>query len=660
MSEMHANHLFDLKQVSDPQISADGSLAAFVVTETNLKENKKLTNIWVKCLKTNNPIRQLTQSGKDSNPKFTADSKSIIFTSSRGEKGKPKFYKININGGEAEELLIKESPAGSIQLNPVNAQAAFLSVVKLKEGPRYLGEPEELYKWEGEEEKKDAPLVLTDIHYRSDGKGYIHKEYLQIFLKDLAEPKEATIQLTDDKDRIGQIIWSPKGNYLYYTVNIYNLQTGTNQSLVKQITVNGNLQNTVFLFDGQIRQITIADEGRSLLFLGADNSYPSGVSPSRLWYAPLNKSLPLKEEDLLCLNPLEEGMLSNLQYNPTNKQVYYIKAYHGTSNLFMVPYADGLAEDEEIVLKDPLAVVGAAEICPEGGVLFINEDFINPPELYWQKDDEKQQLTHINKDFIAKFPPLPMERFTYKGADQWDVDGFLVLPKDYVKGQPVPAILNIHGGPTGVFMDSYQFPFQLMANHGFAVIFTNPRGSITYGAEFANGCVNDLGGKDFQDIMMGVDYVVEQGVADPNRLFVTGWSYGGFMTSWTITQTNRFKAAVAGAIISNWMTLGLVCDIPQYGEGLIGGPLFDKLDMALERSPITHVRNVTTPTMFLHGSFDVRCPQDQTEQFYYALKRLDKEAIFVRYPEQYHGLTKPTYAADRWQRTLSWFKQHLN
>ncbi|MGE5654821.1 MAG: S9 family peptidase [Bacillota bacterium] len=209
-------------------------------------------------------------------------------------------------------------------------------------------------------------------------------------------------------------------------------------------------------------------------------------------------------------------------------------------------------------------------------------------------------------------------------------------------------------------MDSFNLSFQILAHQGYAVVFTNPRGSTSYGTEFTQGVVKDWGGKDYQDIMTGLDRAIELGIVDENRVGIMGWSYGGYMTCWAVTQTNRFKAAVGGANISNIYTLYGCSDIgAAYDEGLLGGPAFDDEELYMGRSAIRHVRNVTTPILLLHGEADIRCPIDQSEQFYACLKRLGKDVVFVRYPEQYHGFVKPSYIHDRWARTVAWFDHYV-
>lgn len=657
---LHAAHQFDMKTISDPQISPNGQWAVYVVSETTLKEDKKGSNLWIAATDGSFAPRQLTQSGKDSNPRFSPDGTTIVFHSSRGEKGKAQFYAIRLSGGEAELLGTEPSPSSAAIFSPDGSKIAFLSNQPLPEGPRYPSEPKELYDRGGKEEKKDAPVVIDEMAYRTDGKGYIHHTYPQIYVLEWQDPNHTCLPHTQGKERIGSVVWNQDGSSIYYSVTCYSESTVSNRTEVRNLLLASGLNHKVLEFDGNISQMLMADQGKTLLWLGSDNSYPSGVSPSRLWSAPLTQSLPLAAEAITCLTPLDDAMRSNLRYCAKNNQVYNLRAWKGSNTITVIPFVNGELEDEQPATIGALAMSNSVEIAADGTMLFLSENFTHPAELYVSKEGKATVLTSVHEAFLKKYPPLPVERFTYAGADGWPIDGFLVRPLDYTPGQPVPTVLSIHGGPTGVYTDSYQFPFQLFANHGFAVVFTNPRGSVTYGADFAMGCVQDLGGKDYEDIMKGVDHVIAMGVADANRLMVTGWSYGGFMTSWIVTQNKRFKAAVAGAIISNWLTLALVSDAQVYGEGLHGGFVVDDIPKVMSRSPITFVRNVETPTLILHGSIDVRCPQDQSEQFYYALKRLGKETVYVKYPDQYHGIVKPSYVVDRWQRTLAWFKSHLS
>lgn len=655
-----AANFFDLKSISDLQISPDGKTAVYVLNETNLEKNEKATNLWQVATDASSKPRRLTNSGKDSAPRFSPDGSQVLFTSARVEKAKAQFYTISLNGGEAERFVTGAIPVSAGLWSPDGQKIAFQALVPTAEGPRYPDEPKELYTLsKDDKEKKDAPLVINDLDYRVDGKGYVFQSYLQLFVLDLSEKTPVCRQITQQKQRQEGFLWNQESTALYYAVNYYDQAAVTHRNQVYKVQLANDFRSEVLDFDGTIKDLILADHGNSLIWLGADNSQAAGTNVERIWRIALNGPQPLDRKNLVCLTPKCKATHSGLRYAEEEQMLYYVKNHHACGSFCRLSYADGQQGTEVDAVSGALATVSSFAVNACGTRVFLNEDAVHPADLYAVKQEKPLRLTDVNAEFLTKFPPLPTEKFTYKGADDWDIDGFLVRPLDYTQGTRAATILSIHGGPTGVYMDNFQFPFQFLAYHGYAVVYTNPRGSTTYGPEFSAACVNDLGGKDYQDIMLGVDHVIEMGVADPNRLGVTGWSYGGFMTSWAVGQTKRFKAAVAGAIISNWLTLCLVSDANTYGEGLHGGPAFDDIPALMSRSPIRFVRKVETPILLLHGMNDVRCPQDQTEQFYFALKRLAKEAVYVKYPEQYHGFVKPSYIADRWQRTLAWFQSHI-
>ncbi|MGE5674729.1 MAG: alpha/beta hydrolase family protein, partial [Mycobacterium leprae] len=255
------------------------------------------------------------------------------------------------------------------------------------------------------------------------------------------------------------------------------------------------------------------------------------------------------------------------------------------------------------------------------------------------------------------------ERFTYIGADGWQMEGWVIKPVGYEPGRRYPTVLVIHGGPHGQFGSDLMIQYQMFASAGMAVVYTNPRGSATYGQHFASAVVQDWGGKDFADIMAGVDAVVAMGIADPDRLGVVGWSYGGYMTAWTITQTNRFKAAITGAPVVDAFSMIGTTDIAGFAQWHFNANPWEEggADRLLERSPIRYVDRVTTPTMVVGGEGDLRCPIAQAEEFYLALKRLGKApAVHIRYPGEFHGIAQPAHKLDRYERYLAWFQYWLN
>jgi dipeptidyl aminopeptidase/acylaminoacyl peptidase len=252
----------------------------------------------------------------------------------------------------------------------------------------------------------------------------------------------------------------------------------------------------------------------------------------------------------------------------------------------------------------------------------------------------------------------------WKSKDGKEVEGLLTLPAGYQPGQKVPLILNIHGGPSGAFAETFigasgLYPIASFAAKGYAVLRPNPRGSVAYGLAFRAANLNDWGGGDYNDLMSGVDYVIAQGIADPDKLVVMGWSYGGYMTNWVITQTNRFKAAATGAGLSDMPSMWGTNDIPSVLDDYFSGPWYDQPERYNKLSPLYHVKNVTTPTLFLHGEADERVPTSQAYEMYNALKRKGVETQMVVYPRQHHGPSEPKFVLDIMQRHIAWVEKHL-
>jgi dipeptidyl aminopeptidase/acylaminoacyl peptidase len=289
----------------------------------------------------------------------------------------------------------------------------------------------------------------------------------------------------------------------------------------------------------------------------------------------------------------------------------------------------------------------------------------SPPEAFVANasDFAPAQVSRANADM--KLPPLgKTEVVRWKSADGKEIEGLLTYPVGYRTGQKVPLILNIHGGPAGVFQQTFVggrgvYPLASFASRGYAILRPNPRGSSGYGTEFRRANVKDWGGADYQDLMTGVDKVIEMGVADPERLGVMGWSYGGFMTSWIVTQTKRFKAASAGAPVTNLMSFNGTADIPNFVPDYFGGQFWEASELYQKHSPMFNVRGVTTPTMIQHGDADIRVPISQGYEFYNALKAQGVPVRMLVLPRQPHGPTEPKMQLAAMQSNLDWFDKYL-
>jgi len=269
-----------------------------------------------------------------------------------------------------------------------------------------------------------------------------------------------------------------------------------------------------------------------------------------------------------------------------------------------------------------------------------------------------RRLTHVNDDFLKGIRLGRVERFKTKSADGTPIDGFLTYPPDAPSGRKLPAVLRIHGGPVDQFGTSFSFEWQILAANGYAVIAANPRGSSGYGLAFSRAIWADWGNKDFGDVMAAVDHVVSMGVADPERLGVGGWSYGGILTDNVITRTGRFKAAISGASEANYFS-NYGTDHYQYEwETKLGLP-WRNVERWVKLSPWFAIDKVTTPTLLMGGADDMNVPLLNSEQLYQALRRLGVETELIIYPNQSHGIAKPTYQKDRYERYIAWYDQHL-
>jgi dipeptidyl aminopeptidase/acylaminoacyl peptidase len=273
------------------------------------------------------------------------------------------------------------------------------------------------------------------------------------------------------------------------------------------------------------------------------------------------------------------------------------------------------------------------------------------------------QVSHVN-DEAAKLPMPKTEVVRWKSSDGLDIEGLLTYPVGYKAGTKVPLLLNVHGGPTGVYRQTFignPSPFALaaLANDGYAILRANPRGSSGYGQKFRFANYNDWGGGDYNDLMAGVDHVIAMGVADPNRLGVMGWSYGGYMTSWIITHTHRFKAAVVGAGVTDLVSFTGTADIPGFLPDYFGGQYWQTFDSWRQHSPLMHVAGVTTPTLIEHGEADERVPISQGYELYNALKAQNVPVRMLVLPRQHHGPREPKMILEAEKSTVEWMEKWI-
>lgn len=709
--------LYKFRNLGDAQISPDGSKIVFVVSQADKKTDKNLSNIWIVDTSGGKP-RRLTSSGKDRSPRWSPDGKKIAFVSDRSGKaqiwvmeadgGEPwllsteqavqgapvwspdgKFIVFTARDFTKNSTWVPYPGAPEWDRKRAEEQARqALSGKKLSEGK------DNGYS-SGESRNRVSDVkVITRFRYRFDGTGYFGDLRQHVFMvavpecaPESGEARGYVRRLTYGDYDHADPAFSPDGKYLVVTA----LRREDADYVQKQDfwlieVASGRL---IPLMDGQgpCRGARWSPDGKKIAFVGNDRSYGNSTTEA-LWVLNVEgfikelesggilsapRPLPMKEAlnitkelDRPVGNPVSSDMRYTGEDRPfaweDGNTLLFLACDRGATGLYRATLTEGTAKPAIARLwYDPGRTISAFDRAGGKTVLQIGSP-VETDDLYLfdegpEISGSSSGLTRIveSNPWLRKINLGTFERFTYKGDKEWDIDGWLLYPAGYEQGKKYPTVLFIHGGPHGVYGSSFMFQCQVFASNGYAVLYTNPRGSQSYGQEFASACVEDWGGSDFKDIMAGVDYVVNLGVADPARLFVTGWSYGGFMTSWTITQTNRFKAAVAGAIVANRYSMYGTSDIPFFSEHHCGGLPWEARDKYFDRSPISYVTNVETPVMFIHGEDDLRCPISQSEEFYLSLKRLGKTAVLVRYPGEFHAFTRPSHKWDRLERMLAWF-----
>ncbi len=701
------------ESVGDAQVSPDGALVVYTLSSHDKKDDKGLSSLYLVPTDGGKP-RRLTQSGKDRNPRWSKDGNTVAFVSDRS--GIPQIWVIRVDGGEARRIPT-ERAVGSIAWSPDGRSIAFTAKDFTKDDTwtPYPGAPEgdrrravELAKKaldgpkspqgnvskpgdvdSGGEAKGSDVKVITRFDYKADGSGLRGDLRDHVFVVETGDDGEESSQRPPARMLTGGDFdhtspsWSPDGKYVLMTA----LRREDADYLMKQdlwlVEVKSGRLVHLFRGAGPIHNPQFSPGGTRIAFVGHDGS--SGpTTQTGLWVLDVDEFLrmelggesavqePLVQDQARLLTgsldrPIGYASSSDIHFgmgNPfrweTDEGLLFSVGDRGAGSLYRV------RSTSRDVWGDPVRIWGddtcnlVSFDCGGGRYVFQMGSHDKTEELY-SFDESSSALTKLTESnpWLTEFALAKTERITFRGPDDWEIDGFLTYPVDYEQGKSYPTVLFIHGGPAGAYGPNFMYQSQIMAARGFATLGVNPRGSSTYSQEFLHAVVEDWGGKDYQDIMSGVDEVIARGVADAENLFVTGWSYGGYMTSWVVTQTDRFKAAVGGAIISDRYSMHSTEDIVLFGEHYFGAAPWDDADKLLSRSPLAQVKNVTTPVMILHGELDIRCPTTQGEEFYSALKRLGKTAVFVRYPGEYHGFRKMSHRVDRFERTLAWFIHYL-
>jgi dipeptidyl aminopeptidase/acylaminoacyl peptidase len=655
--------------IADPQIAPDGSTIAFVRVTVNEKENRYETSLFTVGTSGADAPRRLTSNVRDTMPRWSPDGRRIAFVRSIEKDGKPQpgqVYLLDMIGGEAYPLTHDTKGVSSIEWSPDGKTVAFTAPVGGDEQDKKDGK---------DQEAKSDVQVITRAVYRANGNpAYVdagrHTHIFTVAAANADTPP--TKQVTDGEYDEREIEWAPDGSKIYFiSTRVPEAYYEANDSDLYSVPTSGGTITKVASIDGAINAPRVSPDGHQIAFVGTPHGNPvRSYSQSDLFVvdaAPGSAPRNLTETyDFDIAGGIggdqapPRGQSSNsIVWSKDAASLIVVSAEHGSANLKRLTIASGKVD----ALADGQHAVGSFTATPDGSTIAAAiSTQTNIGDLF-MIDAKPRQITKVNQELFSDIRQSEPEEIWYKSFDGRNIQAWVLKPPDFDPGKKYPLILEIHGGPHSAYGNVYTHEFQWMAAKGYVVLFTNPRGSTSYGQDFGNIIQYHYPGDDYKDLMAGVDDLLKRGYVDVNRMGVTGGSGGGLLTNWTITQTQRFKAAVAQRDIADWYGFWFTADFwlakPTWFRK---APWEDPQDFAA-RSPITNVANVTTPTMYVLGDQDYRTPPAEGgEMMFRALKYRKIPTVMVRFPRENHELSRsgePKHRVERLQHIVGWMDQWL-
>ena len=643
--------IFNLEYISDPQISPDGSKVIYVRNFKDVMTDRNLSNLWIVNFDGSKNRPLTTGDQNDRSPRWSNDGSRIVYSSNKS--GKNEVYLRWMDTGEERVLINTEKSAGNLAWSPDDKHLAFnMFVAKAKPSPIKMPAAPKGAKWNA------PPKYVDDLTWRRDGVGELPGGSQQLFTVPVSGGTPR--QLTEGEFNHAGATWSPDGKYLYFS---------TNMNAPEKMEIMDSDIYRLTLADGSLKKLTsrygpdqsprISPDGKKMAYLGFDDEY-KGYQVSKLYIANTDGS-----NSQLISGSLDRDV-NNIQWGSDSKGIYFQYTDKAHTKIAYINLKGKVTDITEglggMSLGRPYTS-GTFSVARNGNYAYTWAETHEPADLGVGKEGNNRRVTKVNEDLFDYKKLGEVEEIWYKSsADGLDINGWIVKPPNFDPNKKYPLILEIHGGPFSSYGPVFSGEIQLMAAAGYVVLYTNPRGSTSYGYDFGNEINKNYPSKDYDDLMSGVDEVVSRGYIDEGQLFVTGGSGGGVLTSWIVGKTDRFAAAVVAKPVINWYSWALNADMSAFATRY----WFDKKpwedpEKYMKHSPISLVGNVTTPTMLLTGEADLRTPIHESEQYYTALKLQGVETAMVRIPGAYHGIAaRPSNLIGKVSAILTWFGNYRN
>ncbi|HTS26851.1 MAG TPA: S9 family peptidase [Bryobacteraceae bacterium] len=622
-----------VKTVTAAVPSPDGKLAVWTETRPVMdgEKSESLTHVFLAHADGSSRM-QLTRGDRSANsPAFSADSAWVFFASDRS--GKRGIYRIPIDGGEAEQVVNWAGTLGAYSVSPNGKWIAFAA--------REPDTTEERAK----REKLDFRVVDENPHNQS---------LWIVPVEPDASGKRPFKKIASGPYNTGAFDWSPDSRRIAYETRPTPDADDARKSDIYEVEVETGVIRPVAATPASESQPRYSPDGRYLAYIHSNVS-AKRIDGNRIMLLTLadmkSRELPASPDE----SPAMAGW--------TRNRIMFTEGKGTRSVLYAMP-VDGPPGAVFQPTRGTFAGFVLNRAGTHAGLAMQATD--QPVEAYITEvaSIKPVRVSAANVD-LPKQPIGETKVIKWKSSkDGKEIEGLLTLPPNYQAGKQVPLILNIHGGPAGAFNETFigasgLYPIASFAARGWAVLRANPRGSTNYGLPFRSSNVDDWGGGDYADLMSGVDAVIAMGVADPSRMAVMGWSYGGYMTNWVVTQTNRFKCAATGAGLSNLISMWGTNDIPTTLDDYFEGTWYEQPERYIKMSPLAHIGNAKTPMLILHGEADIRVPTTQGREMYTALKRMGTPVEMVTYPRTPHGPQEPKFVLDIMHRHLDWVAKYL-